>query len=219
MLFIDEIHRMRKPVQEVFYPLLEDNVIQFTRASMSIPPITVIGATTNIGKLERPFIDRFGLVFQLDYYNTDELEEILHNSAEKLKVNPDFDAFNAMAFRSRGTPRIANNILKRVRDYSEVLMPPVVDRTFVSKIMTDKLHIDDRGLGPVDRRYLRALSTDRMLGVEAIATKLNEEVETIEDYVEPYLLRLGFVERRSNGRCLTSAGDAHIRSIPRTMDR
>jgi Holliday junction DNA helicase RuvB len=124
-----------------------------------------------------------------------------------------------MSDRSRGTPRIANNILKRIRDYSEVLMPPVVDEAFVTRIMATKLHIDHAGLTPLDRKYLRALTTSIPIGAEAIATKLNEEVETIEDYVEPYLLRLGYIERRSNGRCLTLAGEDHIHSIPRIMDR
>jgi Holliday junction DNA helicase RuvB len=218
ILFIDEIHRMRKPAQEVFYPILEDNELQFRNGGYVIPPLTVIGATTNVGRLERPFIDRFGLQLQLDYYKTDELEEILHNSAEKLRVNPDFDAFTAMSYRSRGTPRIANNILKRIRDYSEVHAHPV-DREFASRIMTDKLHIDGKGLQLIDRRYLRALCNQPGMGVDAIATKLNEEVETIEDYVEPYLLRIGFIERRRNGRWVTSDGEEHIRSIPRTMDR
>jgi Holliday junction DNA helicase RuvB len=219
VLFIDEIHRMKKPVQEVFYPILEDNVLQFSRTRQQLPDLTVIGATTNIGKLERPFIDRFGLQFQLDYYTVDELSEILGNSAEKLKVQPTFDALEVIARRARGTPRIANTMLKRIRDYAEVLGTPSVDGGFAARIITDKLHTDENGLKSLDHRYLKALARSPGMGVDSIATSLNEDVDTVEDYIEPYLLRLGLVERRRNGRWLTTEGEKHLTSIPRTFGR
>lgn len=219
MLFIDEIHRMKKPVQEVFYPILEDNVLQFTKMRQELPPLTVIGATTNIGKLERPFIDRFGLQFQLEYYTVDELSEILGNSAEKLHVQPTFDALEVISRRARGTPRIANMMLKRIRDYAEVLGTPSLDGGFASRIITDKLHTDDNGLKVLDHRYLRTLARSPGMGVDSIATALNEDVNTVEDYIEPYLLRLGLVERRRNGRWVTTEGEKYLTSIPRTFGR
>lgn len=219
VLFIDEIHRMKKPVQEVFYPILEDNILQFSKTRQELPPLTIIGATTNIGRLERPFIDRFGLQFQLEYYTVDELAEILGNSAEKLRVQLAFGALDTIAQRSRGTPRIANTMLKRIRDYAEVLGTPCVTEDFASRIITEKLHTDSIGLKSIDHRYLKALARSPGMGVDALATSLNEDVETVEDYIEPYLLRLGFMERRRNGRWLTKEGEKYLTSIPRTFGR
>ena len=219
ILFIDEVHRVRKPAQEVLYPVLEDNVLQFSNSNMDLAPLTVIGATTNIGRLERPFIDRFGLSFQLQYYTYDELAEIIGGSAEKLKVKLTFAAIDQISYRARGTPRIANNILKRIRDYADVLMPKEVDAVFADKVITDKLHIDSMGLRLLDHRYMRALTGGKILGVDAIASKLNEEVETVEDVVEPYLIRLGFINRERTGRCLTAEGERYLTSIPRTFGR
>jgi len=211
-IFIDEIHRVRKPTQEVLYPLLEDGTLYSTLSDVEIkvPPLTIIGATTNIGRLERPFIDRFGLQFQLEYYNIDELSEILFASAEKLKVWVDFDIVESIALRARGTPRIANNILRRIRDYSDVMgITPTTE--FVAKITLTKLHTDELGLKPLDYRYLRALRVyPTSVGVQAIAATISEEVETVEDFVEPYLLSLGFIQRERTGRCLTSAGEKFI---------
>lgn len=219
ILFIDEVHRVRKPVQEVLYPILEDNALQFPRGSHELPPLTIIGATTNIGRLERPFIDRFGLQFQLEYYSPDELCGIIWDSAEKLKMKMTHPSVAVVAEKSRATPRIANNILKRLRDYADIHQVPTIDDTFADNITRNKLHIDDLGLQLQDRRYLKALTgCPDGLGVEAIATKVHEEVETVEDYIEPYLIRLGLVERTRSGRCLTDKGQNHLLTTQK-MDR
>jgi Holliday junction DNA helicase RuvB len=212
-LFIDEIHRVRKATQEVLYPLLEDGILHSTLSSaeMPVPPMTIMGATTNIGRLEQPFIDRFGLQFQLQYYKVDELATILAASAEKLKVKVDNDVLVHIAQRSRGTPRIANNILKRVRDYSVVLKVDKTTPEFTDKIILEKLRTDELGLRPLDYRYLRTLNrAPASIGVQTIASTINEEVETVEDFIEPFLLSLGFIQRERTGRCLTEAGDKFI---------
>lgn len=217
ILFIDEIHRVRKPVQEVLYPVLEDNKLYSTIAAnveLDIPPLTVIGATTNIGKLEQPFIDRFGLQFQLVYYTIDELSSIIINSGTKLGL-PDLDwpVVDVIAQVARGTPRIANTYLKRIRDYSLVSQQPITVE-FATNILRTKLHISELGLRPLDRRYLRALlNLEHPLGVEALASKLNEDTETIQDFVEPYLMQLGLVERRLNGRWITSKGTEYLSHV------
>lgn len=211
-LFIDEIHRVRKPTQEVFYPLLEDGVLfsSLSAREIAVPPLTIIGATTNIGKLEQPFIDRFGLQFQLEYYNTEELAEIIWNSAEKLGLKMNHEIADAVASRSRGTPRIANNILKRIRDYSVVLKLPEPTGEFAEMVISKKLHIDELGLKPLDYRYLRVLSEHESMGISTIASIINEEMPTLEDFVEPYLLKLGFIQRERAGRCLTEMGRKFI---------
>lgn len=209
ILFIDEIHRVSRVSQETIYPVLEDNKLQSyvnSEVEIAIPPITVVGATTNIGKLEQPFIDRFGLYFQLNYYSTIELGEIVFDSAEKLKFPIGHDAVDEITKRARGTPRIANNFLKRLRDYCLV---DGVDPTgkFTAEVIWKYLHTDDHGLRPLDRRYLKALDgQEGGLGLEAIATIVREEPDTIEGFVEPYLVNLGLVERRRNGRWLSPQG-------------
>lgn len=212
-LFIDEIHRVRKPVQEVLYPVLEDNKLQSSlnlNVVIDLNPLTFIGATTDIGKLEQPFIDRFGLQFQLEYYTFDELSSITLVSAERLKMQIGWDVADVIAKRSRGTPRLANNFLKRLRDYADVYHQPLTAE-FAAKVITEKLHTDHLGLRPLDRRYLQLLSrATTPLGLEIIATRMHEEADTIQDFVEPFLMKLNFVERSINGRILTDEGRAYL---------
>jgi len=211
-IFIDEIHRVRKATQETLYPLLEDGKLQSTisRAEIQVHPLTVIGATTNIGRLEQPFIDRFGLQFQLEYYNIDEMSQILLATADKLEMRVSYEVVDVVSARSRGTPRIANNIMKRLRDYALVMEVDALTPEFVAKIILTKLRTDELGLKPLDYRYLRALSNYQMVGVQTLAATINEEVPTVEEFVEPYLLNLGFIQRERTGRCLTEAGRLFI---------
>lgn len=218
MIFIDEVHRLRRATQELLYPVLEDNTIQSiynSRVQLDLPPLTIIGATTNIGKLERPFIDRFGLQFQLTFYTSQELEQIVHRSSGLLKVQLTDGAVKVVAGRSRGTPRLANTYLRRIRDYADVLGIKEVDEGFAKNILKAKLHVDDIGLKPLDHRYLRILLDEpNGLGIDSMASRLDEEVETLEDFIEPYLLQLGMVERRRNGRWITRKGRKHVLKTP-----
>jgi Holliday junction DNA helicase RuvB len=212
MLFIDEVHRLRKPVQEVMYPVLEDNQLQFIGAPRQLEPLTIIGATTAIGKLEQPFIDRFGLNFQLQYYTLEELAQIVERSAAKLQIPINKPAITEVAKRSRGTPRVANTYLKRLRDYAQVERA-MVTAAFAINILKNKLLVDSIGLRPLDRQYLQILAEEPQgMGVEALATRLHEDQATVEDYVEPYLLQLEFIERRRNGRAITKEGLKYIKS-------
>jgi holliday junction DNA helicase RuvB len=212
ILFIDEIHRLRGNVQETLYPVLEDGKLYSWLGPVEVPinPITIIGATTNIGKLERPFIDRFGLQFQLVYYTPEELTWIIRNSILKLKMHMTSDAMMVVAKRSRGTPRLANNYLKRLRDFAEVEKDPG-SALFAEKILWEEFGVDCLGLLKMDRQYLRILYNQPTgMGVDAIATELNEEVSTVEEVVEPFLISQGLVERRRNGRWITEAGMKHL---------
>ena len=212
-LFIDEIHRVRKATQETIYPLLEDGVLQSTisRAQITVPPLTVIGATTNIGKLEQPFIDRFGLQFQLEYYSINEMSQILLATADKLEMKVSYEVVDVISVRSRGTPRIANNIMKRLRDYAQVMNLDTLTPEFVIQIILTKLRTDELGLKPLDYRYLRILKgCPESIGVQTIASTINEDVATVEEFIEPYLLSLGFIQRERTGRCLTEAGQKFI---------
>lgn len=212
MVFIDEIHRVRKPVQEVMYPALEDGKIyspvSAQEIALTFSPTTFLGATTNIGKLEQPFIDRFGLQFQLEYYDIGELSSILLASSAKLKMSMvDWDIAGAIARRARGTPRIANTFLRRIRDYHDIDPKKVVDVNFVNYIIEKKLHTDSLGLRTIDHKYLRYLvEKEGTTGVDTIAASIGEEVDTVQDFIEPYLMKLGFMERRNTGRWLTAEG-------------
>jgi Holliday junction DNA helicase RuvB len=214
VVFIDEVHRLRKPVQESLYPVLEDGVVPDrygTGYDQLTGLITVIGATTNSGKLERPFMDRFPLQFQLEFYSDDDLTTILAVNAVKLKMTITESALEAIADRARKTPRIGNNLLRRLRDYS-VVDKRSIDEDFVKKILRENLGIDDNGLRDLDRQYLQLLNdAPNGLGVESVAAQLNEEPETVEDAIEPYLLQLGLIERRRNGRWITAIGKQYIR--------
>lgn len=210
VLFIDEVHRVRKPVQEILYPILEDGKIGGPDG-FTLIPLTIIGATTNIGKLDRPFIDRFPLQFQLEYYDLDDLQIIVEANAIKLKLELAKGTSEVISERARGTPRIANNFLRRLRDFSQV-SGRIVDDQFAVDILENKLQVDSMGLDAIDREYLEILDeSSGGLGSDSIATQMNQGIETIEDYIEPYLLRIGFMERRRNGRWITQDGSDWVR--------
>lgn len=213
VVFVDEVHRLKKATQETMYPLLEDGLV-VNRYGTGYDPLpglfTMVGATTNSGKLERPFMDRFPLQFQLEYYTEEELTKILATNASKLQVTITEAGLEAIAERARRTPRIGNNILRRLRDYA-VVEKRSIDDLFVRQILWERMGIDDNGLRDLDRQYLQILSEGPSgMGVEALASKLNEEVETIEDAIEPYLLGLGLIERRRTGRWITKAGIEYV---------
>lgn len=219
MFFIDEVHALRKAVQEVLYPVLEDNRVLFRLGSAStevdLPPVTILGATTDMGKLAQPFIDRFQLQFELDFYYPDELEEIGAITARKLGLGDlTYNVIEVLAERSRGTPRYMNNYLKWMRDFEIFEKADKIDRPFVERIMRTKLRVDHLGLRPLDRNYLRTLITaNGPMGVDAIASQLRQAETTIENTVEPFLLYSGLIQRLKAGRAITEAGREHISRI------
>jgi Holliday junction DNA helicase RuvB len=221
VLFVDEIHRLNKVVEEFLYPALEDFRVDYTTDSgiggrtvnFSLKPFTLIGATTRAGMLSAALRGRFGHFFHLQFYSDEELTRIVARSAERLKVRAEPGALSRLAARSRGTPRIVNRLLRRVRDYAEVrsdgaLTPAVVDAAL------DILQVDSIGLDSLDRDYLLALIKHYdggPAGVEAIAATMGHERDTLEDVVEPYLLQLGFVIRTPRGRVARPAAYEHLR--------
>lgn len=216
MLFIDEIHALRKPVQEVLYPVLEDNRLLYRRGSASaefpLPPLTVLGATTDLGTLAQPFIDRFQLQFDLKFYEPDELVELAQQSAIKLGLQPWTSALEVIADRSRGTPRFVNRYLKWIRDYKFFdNFDGDINRDYAEHIMWKKLGVDKLGLRPLDRNYLRVLAeASGPVGIESIAARLRQAEVTLQRTVEPYLLGTGLVERTGSGRRITDKGREHL---------
>ena len=221
ILFIDEIHRLPKQVEEVLYPAMEDYCIDIvvgkdaTSRSIRIdlPPFTLVGATTRAGDISSPLRDRFGIVFKLDYYTNNELEKILRRTAKVYDVNVEDDAFIEIAKRSRGTPRIANRLFRRVRDFGLVLNDGIIDLKCTDDAL-DRLNVDALGLDSVDIRYLRGI-IERFkggpVGLEALASAIGEEVMTLEDVYEPYLMQIGFVNRTPRGRVVTEKAYQHLR--------
>ena len=210
VLFIDEIHRLRKNIEEILYPALEDFTLDImigkgpTAKSIRInlPKFTLIGATTKAGTLSMPLRDRFGITERLELYGIDDLKTIINRSAKILNIEIDDDASYEIARRSRGTPRIANRLLKRVRDYAIVLGNGNINEE-MAKNALNKLEIDELGLDSLDKKLLKALIEQyngRPVGVQTIATTLGEEVSTIEDVYEPYLIQIGFISRTHRGR-------------------
>ncbi len=214
ILFIDEIHRLNKNIEEFLYPAMENYKIDFVvdkgpyakTINFSLKPFTLIGATTRSGLLASPMRDRFGIFYHLDFYKVEDLSKIVMASAQKLGVALSADAAFAIAQRARGTPRIANRLLRRVRDYAQVKSSGgVVDVGIVDLTMT-ALGIDPHGLDDLDRRLLTVIKTHYSggpVGIEALAATLNEEADTIVDVVEPYLLKIGFLRRTGRGREIT----------------
>ncbi len=220
VLFIDEIHRLNKNVEEILYPALEDFTLDIiigkgpTAKSirLDLPKFTLIGATTKAGSLTTPLRDRFGIVERLELYEPEDLKTIIKRSASILDINIDEDAAMEIAKRSRGTPRIANRLLKRVRDYASVLGNGDINLE-IAKISLNKLEIDDIGLDSIDKRLLDTLINKyqgRPVGVDSLATSLGEEVSTIEDVYEPYLIQIGFVARTTRGRVALPAAYKHL---------
>ena len=220
ILFIDEIHRLRTVVEEVLYSAMEDFFVDIkvgegTSAKsfrVKLPHFTLIGATTRSGLLSTPLYDRFGIVERLELYNSEELTTIVKRSANILNIAIENDAAVEIAKRSRGTPRIANRLLKRVRDYAAVLGNGTITLD-IAKIALNKLDIDDIGLDSIDRRLLRTLIEKyqgRPVGIETLATTLGEEVTTIEDVYEPYLIQIGYISRTPRGRIALPEAYKHL---------
>jgi holliday junction DNA helicase RuvB len=220
VLFVDEIHRMSRTAEEVLYPALEDFRIDIVMGegagartlSLDLPPFTLVGATTRTGLLTTPLRDRFGLTFRLDYYDPGELGSIVNRSARILGVSIDAEAAEEIARRSRGTPRIANRILRRVRDVAEVRHQGVIT-TDIAREALVLLEIDEQGLDREARELLRTIAQKfdgGPVGLSTLAASLGEEQETIEDVYEPYLLQLGFIQRTPRGRTITKLGRAHV---------
>lgn len=220
VLFIDEIHRLPKTIEEVLYPAMEDFTLDLvvgkdsgTRSvSIELPPFTLVGATTRAGDLSSPLRDRFGIVSKLEYYSLEELESIVLRTSEVFDTVIDQKAITEIARRSRGTPRIANRLFRRVRDFAQVLNDNVIDYQ-ITCIALDKLKIDSLGLDEVDLRYLKGI-IERFnggpVGIEALAASISEETMTLEDVYEPYLLQLGFINRTPRGRIVTVKGYKHL---------
>jgi Holliday junction DNA helicase RuvB len=220
VLFVDEIHRMSRTAEEILYPALEDFRIDIVMGegagartlTLDLPPFTLVGATTRTGLLTTPLRDRFGLTFRLDYYEPGELTAIVHRSARILGVEIAADATEEIASRSRGTPRIANRILRRVRDVAQVRHQGVIT-TEVAREALQLLEIDAEGLDREARDLLHTIAVKfdgGPVGLSTLAASLGEEQETIEDVYEPYLLQLGFIQRTPRGRTITTLGRAHI---------
>ena len=220
VLFIDEIHRINKSVEEILYPALEDFNLDIiigkgpTAKSirLELPKFTLIGATTRAGSLSTPLRDRFGIVSKLELYDENDLMTIVKRSSDILGIEIDDEGALEIAKRSRGTPRIANRLLKRVRDYAMVLGNGNITLE-IAKIALNKLEIDELGLDNTDRKLLETIIykyAGRPVGIESLSATLNEEVETIEDVYEPYLMQIGFLARTPRGRIVTQAGLDHL---------
>ena len=220
VLFIDEIHRLHKSVEEILYPALEDYTLDIMIGKgpsarsirLDLPKFTLIGATTKAGSLATPLRDRFGIVNRLELYDVNDLKTIVTRSARILEVEIDEESATEIARRSRGTPRIANRLLKRVRDYAAVLGDGKITLK-ITKIALNKLEIDEMGLDDIDRKILETMIIKyqgRPVGIETIATTIGEEAETVEDVYEPYLLQIGFIARTVRGRIPLPAAYEHI---------
>jgi Holliday junction DNA helicase RuvB len=220
VLFIDEIHRLNKSVEEILYPALEDFTLDIIIGKgpsarsirLDLPKFTLIGATTKAGSLTTPLRDRFGIVSRLELYTPDQLNQIVKRSASILGVEIDDTASFEIARRSRGTPRIANRILKRVRDYASVLGDGAITLE-IAKIALNKLEVDELGLDETDRKMLETIITKYNggpVGLETLAATIGEEVETIEDVYEPYLMQIGFLSRTPRGRIAMPDAYKHL---------
>ena len=220
VLFIDEIHRISRAVEEVLYPSMEDFAIDIITGKgqmaasyhLPLPKFTLVGATTRAGQLTAPLRDRFGVVLRLELYTPEELGEIVRRSARILDIPIDRDGSLEIASRSRGTPRIANRLLKRVRDFAQVMGDGIITCE-IARIALDRLEIDELGLDANDRRILEAMIkfyNGGPVGLETLAAAVGEEAVTIEDVYEPYLMQIGFLSRTPRGRCVTFAACQHL---------
>ena len=220
ILFVDEIHRMNRAVEEILYPAMEDFAIDIiigkgpsaNSIRLDLPKFTLIGATTRSGQLSAPLRDRFGVILRLELYSPEELRRIVERSAGILGIEIDSAGADEIARRSRGTPRIANRILRRVRDFAQVTANGRITRDVADKAL-NRLEIDHLGLDALDRRMLRSIIefySGGPVGVETLAATINEESVTLEDVYEPYLLQQGFLTRTPRGRCITQKAYEHL---------
>ena len=229
VLFIDEIHRLSRSVEEILYPAMEDFAIDIITGKgqmaasyhLPLPKFTLVGATTRAGQLTAPLRDRFGVVLRLEMYTPEELATIVSRSAKILGIETNQEGALEIASRSRGTPRIANRLLKRVRDFAQVMSDGVITYE-TAKVALDKLEIDELGLDGNDRRMLETLIRfykGGPVGLETLAAAIGEEAVTIEDVYEPYLMQSGFLSRTPRGRCATHAAYLHLGMTPPGMER
>ncbi len=220
VLFIDEIHRLSKSVEEILYPALEDFTLDIVIGKgpssksirLDLPKFTLIGATTKAGSLTTPLRDRFGIIHRLELYSIEDLTTIVKRSSKILNIEIENEAAVEIARRSRGTPRIANRLLKRVRDYAMVLGNGKIDLK-IAKHALNKLEIDELGLDEIDRKLLESMIIQyggRPVGIEALAVTIGEEVDTIEDVYEPYLIQIGFIARTLRGRMVLPPAYKHL---------
>ena len=220
ILFIDEIHRLPRMIEEMLYSAMEDFFIDIIIGEgdsahpvhFPLPPFTLIGATTRAGNLSAPLRDRFGILSHMEYYSESELNDVVIRSADVLKTNTDTDGSLEIARRSRGTPRIANRLLKRVRDYAEVEGEGTITKGMANESL-NLLRVDKRGLDTVDQKLLKTMIemySGGPVGLNTLAANISEDVETVEDMVEPYLLQQGFIQRTPRGRMATKIAYDHL---------
>ncbi|SFE24773.1 Holliday junction DNA helicase subunit RuvB [Paenibacillus catalpae] len=220
VLFIDEIHRLHRTVEEVLYPAMEDFALDIMigkgpsarSVRLDLPPFTLIGATTRAGLLSAPLRDRFGVISRLEFYTVDELSYIVSRSAEIFDIAIIGEASDEIAMRSRGTPRIANRLLKRVRDYAQVRGDGIITHE-IAKAALELQQVDPMGLDSIDHKMLLAMMTTfagRPVGLDTIAASIGEESQTIEDVYEPYLMQIGFLQRTPRGRIATDQAYRHL---------
>jgi Holliday junction DNA helicase RuvB len=228
VLFIDEIHRLSPVVEEILYPAMEDYQLDIMigegpaarSIKLDLPPFTLIGATTRAGSLTSPLRDRFGIVQRLEFYNVADLTDIIQRSASYLNLSIDKEGAFEMAKRSRGTPRIANRLLRRVRDYAEIKADGNINADVAGKAL-NMLNVDNKGFDFMDRKLLLAIIEKFMggpVGLDNIAAAIGEEKETIEDVIEPYLIQQGFLQRTPRGRIATQHAYLHFGLIMPTID-
>ncbi|NMB46307.1 MAG: Holliday junction branch migration DNA helicase RuvB [Firmicutes bacterium] len=226
VLFIDEIHRLRRPVEEVLYPAMEDSVVDIIigkgpgarSVRLELPPFTLIGATTRAGMLTSPLRDRFGVISRLEFYSQEDLKSIVQRAAGILRIAIDDAGAWEIARRARGTPRVANRLLRRVRDYAEVRADGVITGK-VAKVALQLFEVDELGLDRVDRSLLLTIMEKfdgGPVGVDTLSAAINEEVETIEDVYEPYLMQVGYLQRTPRGRIVTISAYRHLGMAPPT---
>ena len=223
VLFIDEIHRLQKTVEETLYPAMEDYALDIIigkgpsarTVRLDLPPFTIIGATTRIGLMSAPLRDRFGVIHRLNFYEPKDLEEVIKKAAIKLKVPVDKDSILEIAKRARGTPRIALKLLKRARDFVQVKGEGKLTKNLITQAL-DMLEVDEVGLDSSDVRYLKSIIEKHNggpVGIETIASTISEDIGTIEEVIEPYLLQVGFIKKTSRGRVATPAAYHHLKII------
>ena len=224
VLFIDEIHRLNRQIEEILYPAMEERKIDLILGKgpsaqimrLDLAPFTLIGATTQYASLSSPLRERFGIVYRLNFYEPEEIETIVRRSAKILKVKIKKEAVKQIARRARFTPRIANRLLKRIRDFADVENRAIIDSAIAQKAM-DILGIDDFGLDELDRKILETILkkfNGGPVGINTLASAVGEEKATLEEVYEPFLMRLGFLNRSLRGRVITQKGIAHIQKPP-----
>lgn len=220
VLFIDEIHRLNKNIEEILYPAMEQRALDIILGKgpsaktiqIDLPPFTLIGATTKAGSISAPLRSRFGITNRLEFYDQRDIEEIIRRSASLLESTMDEDAISFVASCSRGTPRVANRLLRRTRDYADVKNDGVISRQIAGEALS-VLEIDNLGLEPTDRQLLLSLIekyNGGPVGLKTLADSITEEIETLEDIYEPYLMRIGFLDRTPRGRVATTAAYEHL---------